>query len=229
MELLSSETHFNVLCKRFFKDMPFVLVYIDNIWIVSPNNYDTHLNQVLAVIARCSEKHIRLNLKKPVLFKREFVGFGHHISAAGISLDPRKASAAIGWDPLSLKKCSDLSSFLGSTNYFVIIPSLLLICKKRLIIMKRLTDLLYGRLNYSKYFVFFKMRLLERPLYTLPIILNVLLSLLMHLVLELVVFCFNLTILVYNLMKIILYLFTPVVYINTREDILLINLNYFPL
>ena len=94
---------FQRVMQKNFQDMPFVQVYIDNIWIISPDNYDTHYNHVMAVIARCNERKLRLNLKKPVLFKREFVGFGHHISSAGVSLDPKKREAAMSWDPESLK------------------------------------------------------------------------------------------------------------------------------
>ena len=108
---------FQRVMTKIFQDMPFVQVYVDNIWVISGDDYDLHLNHVLAVIARCNERKIRLNLKKPVLFKREFVGFGHHVSAAGISLDPKKQQSALSWDPESLTTCGMLSSFLGATNY----------------------------------------------------------------------------------------------------------------
>ena len=108
---------FQRIMQKVFQDLPFVQVYIDNIWIISEDDYDTHYNHVMAVIARCNEFHIRLNLKKPVLFKREFVGFGHHISSQGVSLDPKKTEAALSWDPESLQTCAQLGSFLGATNY----------------------------------------------------------------------------------------------------------------
>ena len=71
----------------------------------------------MATIARCTEKHVRLNLKKPVLFKREFVGFGHKISKDGISLDTKQVAAALSWDLRAIETHGKMLSFLGSTNY----------------------------------------------------------------------------------------------------------------
>lgn len=108
---------FQRVMTKIFADLHFVIVYIDNIWIVTPDDMELHQSQVLSTIQRCTDRRVRLNLRKPVLFKREFVGFGHHISAHGISLDPKKVASATSWEPRALKTSQQLRSFLGATQF----------------------------------------------------------------------------------------------------------------
>ena len=98
--------------------MPFIVVYIDNIWIITPDdNIQMHYQQVMATIARCTAMKVRLNLKKPVLCKRKFIGLGHLISHEGIELDPHKVQSALGWEQDTLETPAQMRSFLGSVNY----------------------------------------------------------------------------------------------------------------
>lgn len=108
---------FQTCMETIFKDMPNVLIYIDNIWIISDNDPKLHQTHLMEVIQRCTDFHIRINLKKPILFKREFVGLGHKISKDGLSLDPTKVESVLSWQPESIKTAAQLTSFLGITNY----------------------------------------------------------------------------------------------------------------
>jgi hypothetical protein len=109
---------FQNLIADIFSDFSFFSNYIDNLWVHTiEDDLDQHFDQVMAVIARCTERRIRINLKKPVLFKRRFVGMGKLISQHGVALDPGKVQAALSWQPLSLDTAEKLASFLGACNY----------------------------------------------------------------------------------------------------------------
>ena len=109
---------FHNCIKNIFRDLPFVVNYIDNIWIITPDDdLDLHVRQVMLVIARCNQYNIRLNLRKPVLCKRRFIGLGHFISTEGISLDPHKVQAVSEWQPQAIQTVRAMRAFLGSTNF----------------------------------------------------------------------------------------------------------------
>ena len=109
---------FHNCIKNIFKDLPFVINYIDNIWIITPDNdLQAHVEQIKLVIARCNAFNIRLNLKKPVLCKRRFVGLGHYITTEGIALDPHKVRSIQEWQPHAIQTLKHMRSFLGSINF----------------------------------------------------------------------------------------------------------------
>ena len=109
---------FHNCLRSIFRDLKFLLNYIDNLWVITPDdNVRLHFEQVMATIARCNLNNIRLGFNKPVFFKRKFVGLGHMISFFGIELDPHKVLSALSWQIEALRTVCQLKSFLGSTNY----------------------------------------------------------------------------------------------------------------
>ena len=96
-----------------FKDLPFVLAYVDDIWIVSENDSDVHLKHITLAIQRL----FRLNADKCQFFLRAFEGLGHRITPYGIQVDPEKV-ASIRAIPLPASY-QNLSNFLGILNYSV--------------------------------------------------------------------------------------------------------------
>lgn len=100
---------------RLFADMPFVLVYLDDILIHSANEaeHKQHLRQVLQVLKL---NKLYAKRSKCFFFMPSMKFLGHVISADGVSVDPAKIDVILSWP--SPKDASEMRSFLGLGNHF---------------------------------------------------------------------------------------------------------------
>ncbi len=96
-------------------DLPFVVVYLDDILIFSKTE-DEHLEHVRQVLDRIRQGGYFLKLSKCDFFKSEIKFLGHIVSASGIRPDPAKLKALETCPrPLTVY---DVRAFLGLANYF---------------------------------------------------------------------------------------------------------------
>ena len=100
---------------KVFADLPFVLVYLDDILVFSTSaeEHAQHLKQVLALL----RKHKLYAKMSKCFFFRDSVDFlGHVVSAEGVQVDPKKVSVIRDWPPLRDKHA--VQQFLGLGSYF---------------------------------------------------------------------------------------------------------------
>ena len=112
LKFLSSQ--FQRLMQAVFKDMPFAYCYIDDIWIVSGEDFALHMSYVKQALDRLTEVRLRVNAEKCEFFLRTFIGLGHKITPSGIEVDPRKVESIMKV-PLP-ESFADLSGFMGLAN-----------------------------------------------------------------------------------------------------------------
>ena len=75
-----------------FKDLYFVMAFVDDIWIVSENNFDTHLRHTTMAMQRLTQVRLRINAAKCHFFLRALEGLGHMITPDDIQVDPEKVA-----------------------------------------------------------------------------------------------------------------------------------------
>ena len=93
----------------------FVLVYLDDILIFSPDvqTHQDHLFQVLRILR---ENKLYAKLEKCVFMVSEIQFLGFLLSASGFRMDPEKVRAVLEWDLPENQKA--LMRFLGFANYY---------------------------------------------------------------------------------------------------------------
>jgi hypothetical protein len=96
-------------------DLPFVVVYLDDILIFSKDP-EQHVDHVRSVLDRLRQHQYYAKLSKCDFFKKELKFLGHIVSPEGIKPDPAKVRIVQEWP--ELKTVTDIRSFLGLTNYF---------------------------------------------------------------------------------------------------------------
>ena len=92
-----------------------VLCYIDDIILYSMTDAE-HFQLLRQVFQLLNKAHLSLHPNKCLLFQSSIHLLGHVISENGISVDPAKIDAMVNFPKPSNK--SELSSFLGLTNYY---------------------------------------------------------------------------------------------------------------
>ena len=97
-----------------FQDMPFVLIYVDNM-IVYSNTIEEHRMHIKCVIARCTELNIRLSPEKCQIACTEIITLGNLLTTKGVRADPRKVNAIMSF-PTPVDADS-LARFLGMAGY----------------------------------------------------------------------------------------------------------------
>ncbi|KAK3506929.1 hypothetical protein QTP70_031209 [Hemibagrus guttatus] len=125
---------FQTIMNEIFWDMlhRFVVVYIDDILIYSPNLSD-HVDHVKQVLHRLRHYHLYLKLEKCEFHQSTTQFLGYVISSEGIQMDCAKVEATKSWPQPGTVK--DLQRFLGFANFYsgysdLTAPLTSLLCKK---------------------------------------------------------------------------------------------------
>ena len=93
----------------------FVVVFIDDILIYSRSeeDHEQHLRTVLQILR---EKQLYAKGSKCEFWLKEVKFLGHVVSESGISVDPAKVEAVMGWK--QPKNTFEIRSFLGLAGYY---------------------------------------------------------------------------------------------------------------
>ncbi|KAI2648103.1 Transposon Tf2-8 polyprotein [Labeo rohita] len=112
-----SPSVFQNFMNEIFRDMlhKFVIVYIDDILIYSPD-LRTHHHHVTRVLERLRQHRLFLKAEKCEFHTTEVRFLGYFISSAGVRMDQRKVDAVLSWpQPDTIKQ---LQRFLGFANFY---------------------------------------------------------------------------------------------------------------
>ncbi len=114
--LSNSPSVFQSFMNEIFRDMlhRFVVVYIDDILIYSPN-LATHLHHVTQVLQRLRRYSLFLKLEKCEFHQSTIHFLGYIITPEGMQMDQRKVEAVRDWSQPSMIK--GLQRFLGFANF----------------------------------------------------------------------------------------------------------------
>ncbi|KAK3506450.1 hypothetical protein QTP70_000624 [Hemibagrus guttatus] len=136
--LSNAPSVFQSFMNEIFQDMlhRFVVVYIDDILIYSPNLSD-HVDHIKQVLHRLRHYHLYLKLEKCEFHQSTTQFLGYVISSEGIQMDCAKVEAIKSWPQPGTVK--DLQRFLGFANFYrrfisgysdLTAPLTSLLCKK---------------------------------------------------------------------------------------------------
>ena len=118
MGIATSPDIFQKAMNDIFGDLDYVLVYLDDILILSndKDTFDDHLNKVKTVFARLYKTGMKVNLTKTEFFKQELEYLGYLLTPLGIKPLPKKVEAITRILPPKTKR--QLRRFLGMVNYY---------------------------------------------------------------------------------------------------------------
>ena len=93
----------------------FIVVFIDDILVYSrtKEEHAEHLRLVLQILR---EKKLYAKLSKCEFWIKEVKFLGHVVSQGGISIDPSKVEAIVGWERPTM--VIEVRSFLGLARYY---------------------------------------------------------------------------------------------------------------
>ena len=80
---------------KLFEDLPYVLVYIDDLLIVTKGSYDDHLRKLEEPFKRLQKKGVQLNAKKSYFATQEVEYLGYIINQNRIKPQPKKVQAIL--------------------------------------------------------------------------------------------------------------------------------------
>ena len=106
--------HFQRVMQSVFSDMPFVLVYVDNI-IFGSHSWEEHALHARAVISRLTSVSIKIKPSSILLGHSQLSCLGHVLSTDGIAVDPAKMQVIADWPLPETPKA--LQSFLGFCGF----------------------------------------------------------------------------------------------------------------
>ena len=95
--------------------LPFVVVYLDDILIFSPD-HALHKKHVATVLGIFLKNEVYCKLSKCQFFQQSITYLGYVISTSGISMAPSKLESIFTWPAPTTRK--ELESFLGFTNFY---------------------------------------------------------------------------------------------------------------
>ena len=106
---------FQHLMDRVLAGLPFMIVYLDDILVASPD-HASHQHHLREVLSRLRENGLTINPKKSVFGQEEVKFLGHRDSASGIHPLPGHVEAVVQFPRLSTHL--DLQRFLGLVNFY---------------------------------------------------------------------------------------------------------------
>ena len=118
MGLSCSPDIFQSIMNELLGDLPYVLVYIDDILILN-NKQETaedHLQKIEQVLSRLEEAGFAVNLRKSFFMQQELEYLGYLLTPLGIRPQPKKVEAISRIMPPKTKR--QLRRFLGMVNYY---------------------------------------------------------------------------------------------------------------
>ncbi len=113
--LCNAPSVFAAVMGDIFKDLPFVLLYLDDALILS-DSVEQHDRHVRIVLERLRQHSLKVKLSKCEFFRSSLKFLGHIVSARGVQLDPDKVAVVQEW-PVP-RTATQVRQFLGLTNYF---------------------------------------------------------------------------------------------------------------
>ena len=106
---------FQYAMQTMFGDIEGVIIYIDDILLITKGTFDEHIALLRKVLDRCRTSKLLVNLRKSKFFGDEFAYLGFILSPDGLRPDPKKVEAISKLESPKTKK--QLQSFLGMVNY----------------------------------------------------------------------------------------------------------------
>ena len=99
-----------------FKHLPYVLIYVDDILIITKGSYDQHLKAVETVLCILRKCGMQINPDKSYFCKQEVEYLGYIINRQGIAPQPKKVRAIRNMQrPKTIRQ---LRRFLGMINFY---------------------------------------------------------------------------------------------------------------
>ncbi|GJY42671.1 enzymatic polyprotein [Tanacetum coccineum] len=112
--LINAPSSFQAAMNDLFRDLKFVLVFMDDILVFS-DSWERHLHDLNIVLERLWHNKFYVKLSKCVFGVSEVTYLGHIISARGVEVDPEKIRAIVEWplprDLTALRGCFGLTSY----------------------------------------------------------------------------------------------------------------------
>ena len=115
MGYLSAPDSFQHAMDQILGDLPYCMVFIDDVCIWTKGSFEKHLTQVATVLDRLMQADLRVNLKKSKFCADEMKYLGFIFTKQGIRADPKKTEAI--QNLTSLKNRREVRSFIGMANY----------------------------------------------------------------------------------------------------------------
>ena len=81
---------------RLFQDFPFVLVYLDDLLIITKGTYEKHLQAVEIVLKKLRDSGMQLNIEKSFFATQEVDYLGYVINRQGIKPQGSKVEVIAG-------------------------------------------------------------------------------------------------------------------------------------
>jgi hypothetical protein len=116
-ELTNASAYFMNLMNKVFMEYldQFVVVFIDDILIYSPNE-ETHEDHLRLVLQKLRDNQLYAKFSKCEFWLKEDAFLGHIVTDGGIKVDPGKISEILNWK--QPKDVSKIRSFLGLVGYY---------------------------------------------------------------------------------------------------------------
>ena len=112
--LTNAPATFQRFMDNLFKDLNYVIVYIDDILIFS-KTYEENQQQTLEILSRLQKNNLLVAAEKSVWHVQKVEYLGHILEPGKIRIDPERIRAIQEWPtPRNMK---DVQSFLGYTNF----------------------------------------------------------------------------------------------------------------
>ena len=116
MGLCNSPDIFQEKMSDLMSDLEYVRAYIDDVLIITNDNWDDHLNKLDTVFTRLGAVGLKINIQKSFFGRSATEYLGYWITRNGISPIPKKVEAILNLTPPTNQK--QLRRFIGMVNYY---------------------------------------------------------------------------------------------------------------